>query len=269
MASVVATNLTWNTTAGNKGVAPTPNVGELIVVIAAASGMASGITVSDNQVGGTYTQIATFAVNNASADCIGVFIRNNLITISAAHSITAAEGTSTGGGLCSIRVAGMQKVGTSANRTVSPPGQFGKQQNQAAGTPAPILPAAALAGNLLIGAVLTLSNITTNTLPPSGWTEQQDAGYNTPATGIEVVTIDSGFTGTTVTWGGATATGFASLVIELDTSAVSMAWPRRERAQPGQLASRDFDPWTSTGWQARDEHGLTVMERELWLPEAA
>jgi hypothetical protein len=268
VAAFVASNATWNTTAGNKGTAPTPAVGELIVVFAAASGMTTGITVSDNQ-GGTYAQVGTFALGNTSVDCIGVFIRNSLVASAVAHSITAAEATSTGGGLASIRISGMTRVGIAAVRTIAGVAQFGKQQNQATGTPAPVLPAAALAANMCLGAVLTASNSTTNTIEPASWTERHDLGYTTPTTGLEVATRDSGETGTTITWGGTTPSIFASIVIELDISIPSLVTLRPDRAQPGQLASRDFDPWTSTGWQARDERGLTVMERELWLPEAA
>src|ERR1051326_5981523 len=124
MAAVVATNLTWNTTAGNKTTAPTPNVGELIVVIVAASGMTTGLTVSDNQTGGTYTQVGTFALNNTPAACIGVFVRNNLVTSAVAHTITAGESTSTGGGLCNVRVSGMSKAGLAAIRNVNGTYQF-------------------------------------------------------------------------------------------------------------------------------------------------
>ena len=49
----------FNTTAGNKTITATPTVGDLIVIIAATSGLAGGtISVSDNQaIPGTYDQI--------------------------------------------------------------------------------------------------------------------------------------------------------------------------------------------------------------------
>ena len=166
MASVVATNQLWNTTAGSKAISPTPAVGELIVVVVAHSGVTSGAICSDNQTGGTYTRIGTFALNRSSADLLTVFVRDNLVASAVAHTITAGGVSgSTGGGLVAIRVSGMTKVGSSAVRSVSGTPQFQKQENQAAGTPAPVLPAAPLSANLIIGAVLTQSNSSSNTAP--------------------------------------------------------------------------------------------------------
>jgi hypothetical protein len=236
MASIVAVNTTWNTTAGNKGTSPVPNVGELIVAIAAASGMASGITVSDGQPGGTYTQIGTFALGNTSADALAVFVRNALIASSVSHAITAAEGTSTGGGICTIRVAGMRKTGSAAVRSVSAVAQFVKAQNQAAGTPSLTLPAAPLPSNPIIGAILTASNSTANSAPPTNFTEQADVGYTTPTTGLEVVTRDSGHASATVAWTAATPSIFAALAIELDSSFPSLINQRSAQRMYAHLA---------------------------------
>jgi hypothetical protein len=248
VAAFVAANTTWNTTAGSKGVAPTPNVGEIFVVICAAAGVASGLSCSDNQTGGTYTLIGTLALNNTSVDSFGVFVRNNLVTLAATvHSITAGGQTaSTGGGLCAMRISGMTRAGAAAVRSVGVTAQFAKQENQAAGTPAPVFPTAPLSANMCIGAVLTASNSTTNTIPPTGWAEQADVGFNTPTTGLEVATRDSGETNTTISWTGATATGFASIIIELDASSFEETRPRRDT----HASSLDFDPWSLTGWQA-------------------
>lgn len=49
MAAVTRAGNTWDTTAGNKTVTATPAAGDLIVVIAATSGLAGGtISVTDN-----------------------------------------------------------------------------------------------------------------------------------------------------------------------------------------------------------------------------
>ncbi|MDP2735983.1 MAG: hypothetical protein Q8P12_07310, partial [bacterium] len=55
---------------------------------------------------------------------------------------------------------------------------------------------------------------------PVGWTEQADVGQGNPPVGLETVTRDSGFTGTTITWGGTSASAFASIIVELDTAPV-------------------------------------------------
>lgn len=213
MAAYVAHNTTFNTTAGNKSNAPTPAVGELIVVIAAHTGVATAATVSDNQ-GGTYTEVAS-ALKATSADRVGVWIRNSLIASAVAHTVSTSAAASTGGGLVTIRISGMSKTGSAALK------KSAKQDNQAAGTPAPVLASAALTGNMLIGAVFNATSPATMT-PPSTWTEEVtngDVGYSTPPTGLEWVHKDSGFTGTTVTWGSASASAFCSIVVELDTSA--------------------------------------------------
>lgn len=218
MAAFVASNATWNSTAGNKTVAPTFAVGELIVVISAHSGFSGSIAVSDNQ-SGTYTLIGTQIANATSADRMAVHVRDTLVSSGVAHTVTTSTGgAGTGGGLVAIRISGMTKVSSAAVKlTASGAQQFAKQENQSAGTPAPAFPATSSAENMCIGAVMTQSNSTTNTVEPSGWAERHDVGYNTPPTGLEVVTRDSGQNTTTVTWGGATPTQFASVIIELDT----------------------------------------------------
>jgi hypothetical protein len=54
--------------------------------------------------------------------------------------------------------------------------------------------------------------------PPTSWTEDSDNGYSTPTAGQESVSRVSGFTGTTVTWGGTSATAFGDIIVEIDTS---------------------------------------------------
>lgn len=226
MAQVTGVNTTWNTTAGNKGTAPTPNAGEQIIAIVGESGLTTGFGVSDNQPGGSYTQIGTFALNNTSVDALAVFVRDNPVQVSTAYSInTTGAGTSTGGGIHTIRVAGLPRFGVEAVRVAGGTTQFVKAENQAAGTPSLSLPVAPLATSLLIGAVLDASNSTANTAPPTGWTEQADAGYNTPPTGLEVATVDSGVSANPIAWTAATPTGFAAIVIELDTTPPAIALP--------------------------------------------
>jgi hypothetical protein len=53
----------------------------------------------------------------------------------------------------------------------------------------------------------------------TNWTERQDVGFANDTNGLEVITRDSGFTGTTMTWGSSSASRFASMIIELDTTA--------------------------------------------------
>lgn len=201
----------WTTTAGNKTVTATPAVGDLIVVIAGNSGRttAQAPTITDNNAAGTYAQVKA-ATKNASADSLWMFVRNALVPAASSTIFTMAPvATDTGGGLIVLSVTGVKNVGSKAVV------KSGSQDNQAAGTPSINMGAVISALNAAIGAVLTTSNSSANTAPPTGWSESADAGYNTPPTGIEVAVIASGETLQTIAWTAATATAFASMIIEL------------------------------------------------------
>lgn len=203
---------TFNTTSGTKTTTQTPTAGDLIVIITGHSGNTSAATpTDDNSDGlGTYTTVVT-AVTAASADTIHIHVRNALVGSGTSTIFSHAPGASTGGGLGVFRVAGMIRVGATASRQVA------KQDNQAAATPAPVFAALPRTGNPVIGAVFNASNPATMTPRSSPvYSEAQDSGYGTPATGLESMFIDFGETSATITWGGASATGFGSVAVELE-----------------------------------------------------
>jgi hypothetical protein len=190
--------------------------GDLLIAIATVSGQASGGTFSsDTQSLGGWTVIAT-ALKNTSFDSIVVAVANALAVADTFLTVTftpAGGPTSTGVNLSVLRVSGMTRTGSAAIR------QSAKQDNQTGTfTPAPTFSVAALTGNPTIGAVGNGTNPATLTAPAS-WTEVNDIGYAAPTNGLEVVSRDSGFTGTTVTWGSSSASAWGSIIIELDTSA--------------------------------------------------
>lgn len=207
---------TFTTTSGTKTVTATPAVNDLIVIVVAHTGSTSSVNPTDNNSSGTYTLIDS-SVKATSADTMRIYIRDSLITSSTSTIFTHAPGATSGGGLAVLKVTGMSRVGSSADR------QSAKQDNQAAGgTPAPVFASAVLTDNPVIGAVFNASNPAT--LTPRGtpaYTEATDVGYNTPTTGLEVMYISSGETASTITWGSTSATAFCSLVLELDTSAIT------------------------------------------------
>ena len=217
MAAITAIGATaWTTTAGDKTSAPTPAAGCLIVCIGGNSGRttAQAPTVSDTLPGGTYTIHSTAATTNTSADSMWVAVRNNLVTDSAATTITWSPpgAADTGGGFRSYQITGMTRCGLNAIR------QVGKQDNQAAGTPSITMGTAFLTGNCGIGMILDATNGSANCAPPTSWTESADTGYTTPPTGMEQCRRDSGETNTTIAWTAATPSGFASLLVEFDTT---------------------------------------------------
>lgn len=194
----------------------TPAVDDLIVVFAkfAASVEPGAVFDATDDQSGTYVKILT-ALFDTSAHSLVCLVREQLVTSAVGHiiTVTCIGDASTGNISAVYRVAGMSRTGSSAVR------QSAKQNNTAAGTPAPAFPAAALTGNVTLGAVADTTNPTAIT-PPTSWTEGQDSGHATPAHGMESVFRNSGFTGTTITWGSATAAAFASMIVELDTSTV-------------------------------------------------
>tara|TARA_R110000868_G_scaffold37524_1_gene132671 strand:+ start:937 stop:2598 length:1662 start_codon:yes stop_codon:yes gene_type:complete len=203
---------TFSTASGTKTVTATPAVGDLVVIITAHSGNTSTAAPTDNNSGGggTYTLVNT-AVKAASADTMKVWVRNNLITSATSTVFTHAPGASTGGGLVVIDCQGGDKAGASAIV------QSAIQSNIASGTPAPVFGSAVNTQNAVIGAVFNASNPAALT-PRTNFTELFDSGYNTPTTGLEVISDNSGETGTTMTWGSTSPSAFASVVVELEAS---------------------------------------------------
>jgi len=208
----------FNTTAGNKSTGTvTPVLNDLWVVVTAHTGYTgTGAPADDNPDGlGAYTQVGSNALKVASADRLQVWVRNALIGSTTGTVVSHTGLTTTGGGVILLALTGMTKTGATAVRG------SGLQSNQVAGgTPAPVLPAAATGTNPLLGCVFCGVNPATMTKPASFDTEQIDGGYQTPVTGIEVVSDDTGNTDTTVTWGSAVggSTQWCSFVVEFDAS---------------------------------------------------
>lgn len=233
-AAVLGTTV-WNTTAGNKTITATPTAGDLIVIVAPCTLSGGTTSVSDNNsdLRGTYTKIGSSFTGFSTAGDLSIWIRNALVGSGTSTVFTAAQAGSTGGGLLIYRITGMSIVGLAAVR-----GAGGQSAGGAGGTPAPVLlgrtpsgggytfsgTQAALTGNLVIGAVCNGTNSTTTVTQPASWTEDFDNGYNTPPSGFEACHRNSGETNSTITFGSTTATAFASMVIELDTSVPQYDW---------------------------------------------
>lgn len=201
---------TWNTTSGTKTVTATPAVNDLIVIVFGHSGNTADPGLSDDQ-SGTYT-IVEDELTDTSASRFGIAIRNSLVSSAVSTVFTTAPGTTTGGGLVVLKVTGMTFTGGSADR------QVGRQAFTTAATPTvPMDSGAILTGNAVIGAVYNQTNPAGLT-PPGSFTERSDNGFNTPSRGLETASRDSGETGSTITWGSASASSFAAVVVELDTS---------------------------------------------------
>lgn len=206
----------------------TPALGDLLVAFVVASGSVGALDgVLTSSIGGfTFTRQGTNGFD-AGASKVQSFISDALVSSATSQTVTWDDATdaSTGTIIFVFRVSGMVRTGSLAKRQTS------GQNNQAAGTPAPVFAASCLTGNPVLGCIANLSSPAGMTAP-TGWAEPAggDLGYSTPTTGGQVVSRDSGFTGTTVTWGSSSATAFGSHVIELDASAGFQ--PPRRSFQP-------------------------------------
>lgn len=211
MATVTKRAIVWSTTAGNKTTAAfVPAVNDLLVVASLHSAQDGASTITDS-LSGTYTNVGTLpSYSTAQAGTIGFYLRDTGVSGASMTVTSAPAGTSTGGGLAVLSVAGSSGYGSGAYVKEA------VQADQAAGTPAPVFGSAPASTNCLIGVVCTNTNGSANCTEPAGWAvEDYDQGYNTPASGIHVCHIDSGFTSTTVTYGAATPSQFGAHVIEI------------------------------------------------------
>lgn len=156
-----------------------------------------------------------------NADSGYLFVASKL---AAASSMTVTfDCTGDAGAGCIIFVCGissMTRTGIDAVR------QTALQDNQAAAsTPAPAFASSVITSNVTSGFIHNATSPAGMT-PPTSWTElTTDVGYSTPTTGGEYVTRDSGFTGTTVTWGSTSASAYGSMIVEFDTSAATFTCP--------------------------------------------
>lgn len=210
---------TWDTTAGNKTVTATPAVNDLLVVIAGASGTneanAATTAVTDNNASGTYTKLVDSASAGAGASPrLTAWVRTALIGSGVSTVITAAQGSSSGGGLAVLKITGMTRVGLAAIR------RAGIAFGASGAAPSVICITPFLTANACIGAVVNGGNPATLTQPGS-WTELGDLGYNTPPTGLEFASRDSGETGSTITWGSTSGSDWRAMVLELNIAALS------------------------------------------------
>jgi hypothetical protein len=190
----------------------TPAAYDLLFVYVVASGTAQQPGVVSSSTGTTFTRVAPTATNVVRAYIANAKSTNTSQTV----SFDCTGDGATGAIVNVVRIAGMSRVGTSALLQGVTTNCSG-----AAGTaPACTFAASALTENPTLG----LAENTTNpagVTPPGSWAEQSDTGYGTPTIGAEYVTRDSGFTGTTITWASTSASAWAAIIHELDTSAAA------------------------------------------------
>jgi hypothetical protein len=263
MATLTQAGITFNTTGGNRTVVATPAAADLIIVFIAMTGVASGLGVTDDNADGhgSYTQINS-SLKAASADMLAAFVRADPIRSATSTTwTTSGGGASTGGGLVVSRISGLTLSGPAAVRA------SGVQSNQAAATPAPAFPQAALTANLCIGAVFNATNPATMTIPASWAAEDNDVGYATPTAGLQTCHRNSGETGTTITWGSASASAFCDLIVELSVAQGNLAVLMPPLPPLKQAVKRKSVFMLGQLWSRKGR--LLVPRPGIWTPEAA
>jgi hypothetical protein len=191
----------------------TPAAGDLLVVFVSASGTTAIGSMTDSQGGSSWVTAIIRRLYNTNASSLYCFVRTSSVAASSMTVTFDCTGdNATGANQHVIRIAGMSKFGSAAVL------QTASEENQASGTtPAPVFGASALTGNVTLGAIGAQGAAPLCT-PPTNWTELQDTSYTVPNNGLETVNRDSGFTGTTITWGSTVGAAWASLTVELDTT---------------------------------------------------
>lgn len=189
----------------------TPVANDLLVVFCTTTDAAPATAALTNSESTAFTQIATALFVSSFHRCY-LFVADALsAAVSQTVTFTPTPAGS-GSNILVCAVSGMTKVGAAAVK------QSKVLSNQAGGgTPEVIFDASALTGNPTLAFLANTSNPATVTAPTS-WSELADIGYATPSGGAEYATRDSGFTGTTITWGSTSATAFGAIIVELDAS---------------------------------------------------
>lgn len=216
MAAVTSLGSTFDTLDGTKLVLATPAVGDLIVIVTGQTDSATDTAPTDNNTDGLGAYTAIQNRSKASGTVrLGIYVRNALIGSGTLTTFTHAPGTTSGGGLYVLKVTGMSRSGSSAVR-----GSGGQDQQASSTTPAPVLTQAGLTTNPVITAVVNGTNPAGVTIPTS-FTDQGNLGYIVPTTGIRTASRDSGNTSQAITWGGTSASTYASAATELDISTLA------------------------------------------------
>jgi len=229
----------------------TPTAGSLLVAFVFGSATSVGVGTFSTSAGVAFVKAGTSAAAGGNAHALHCFVATSFAAASSQTATFDSTGDQTTGQVIFIgELTGMSFNGATAVV------QTAKQDNiSGAAAPAPAFAAAADAGNPVIGCVgIEGANPATIT-EPTGWTERGDTGYATPTTGAEYVTRDSGFSGTTVTWGSSESI-FCSMIVEFDASGGTPVASLLPRKRPGQglimrMQKRASGLFVPEGWQDR------------------
>ena len=256
----------FTTTTGNKTLVATPNLADIIVVIAAATGpTGASQSISDNNTdnhgaSGFYNTIVN-VLKNTSADVMTAWVRSDPIQSATSTTWTATQASSSGGGLAVFAIRGATIVGPALIRG------SGSQANQTTtAAPAPVLSQAALTANAVMTAVFCSTSPPGLTSPTGFVAAPGDVnlGYTVPTSGLAVTHANSGITASTITWGSTPVTTWCSLAFELAADQGNLAVsPEIPDIQAQQAVKRGA--FFMSKWQKR-RSGLFAPEPGILVP---
>jgi len=184
----------------------TPVASSFLVVFVLATGTVAAGELTDNQ-GIGFERIASRSCGATSQHRIYCFVANRLAAaVSTTLTFSCVGDAATGVGVHVACLTGGEGVYI---RQVTTAGDLVN------GTPEADFPTAMLTGNCGLGFATNLANPAALT-PPASWTETNgcDTGYAAPTVGIECCNRVSGETGTSITWGSASAAAWGVIVLE-------------------------------------------------------
>jgi len=191
----------------------TPTVGDLLVFMSAVGATvdAGAATASNNGItfGTEITHAVRGGIDTQYAYVAGQLVPSSPTAMTCTMDVTGDNGTGAIDFVAAI--TGMSKVNSAAVR------QSGTNNGAAGTTPSVTMGSAILTTNPVIAFMQNVSN-PAGVTPPANFTELSDTGYPTPDKGAEYAHRNSGETGTTITWGGTSATAWSAIVIEFDAS---------------------------------------------------
>jgi len=200
----------------------TPAANDLLVCVVWGTGTSlvdTDLVISSTGNTAAWTRLGTGIIfETAGNNGRGAVFAQNALATAVSTDVTATFNVdnSTGNHIRIYRISGMTNTGVAALR------QFAKDEVVASGTPQiAAFAAVCLTDNPVIVSVHD-EGTADGWTPPTDWTESTtpDAEQQilTPTSRCDIAHRDSGFTGTTITWGSASTGAYSSVAVEFDAS---------------------------------------------------
>jgi hypothetical protein len=210
---MAAVNFLGGTQSGTSGTSYgsssfTPTAGSLLVVfVRGTSTRAVGATLASSVGGLNFDPITAGDWGSTSRNY--AYVADAVSTaVSQTVTFDCTGDTASGLAILVLEITGLTRVGTDAIK------QFADEPGLDAEIPAATFPSSVLTGNPTI--TFFAQNINANITVPTGWTEDFDTGGASAR--AEVAHRDSGFTGTTITYGNAASSSWGQIIVEMDAS---------------------------------------------------